>query len=68
MLDAALNRIQQAMIDRETTARRAGRAAESATWQAALELVQQEKRRALGPPARITASRNIVPPAEDREA
>jgi hypothetical protein len=48
MLDAALNRIQQGMIDRQSAARRAGRDAEAKAWADALELVQQEKRRSLG--------------------
>jgi hypothetical protein len=50
MLDVVLNRIQQAMIDRQSAARRAGREAEAKAWVDALELVQQEKRRALGVP------------------
>jgi hypothetical protein len=55
MIDVILNRLQRAMLDREADAKRAGKTDAARVWAEAVELVQEEKRRAFGSP-KVAAS------------
>lgn len=58
MIDAILRRIQEAFLDRETEAKRSGRAEAARAWVEASEIIQVEKRRVFGSPAETADARS----------
>ena len=58
MIDAILRRIQQAFLDRETEAKRSGKADAARLWAEASEIIQVEKRRVFGSPAENADARS----------